>query len=289
MAESAAVPRPDVDPPHLLRETVLRPTKGWRSLNLSELFLYRDLMTFLAWRDLKVRYQQTLLGGAWAILQPLSTMVVFTFVFGKLAKLPSDGIPYPLFSFTALVIWTYFSQSLTGAVTSLINNTQLVEKVYFPRLILPMSATIRGLADLAVAFVFLLVVLAFYGIWPTWKALAVIPFTLLAVIATIGIGSGLAAINVRFRDVRQMMPLLVQLWLFATPVAYPASMAPAEWRSWLGINPMAGVVEGYRWALLNHSPFPLELVAVSTASALVMLVIGLAIFRRIENSFADII
>jgi lipopolysaccharide transport system permease protein len=289
MADSAIVPGPDAEPPHLLRETVIRPTKGWRSLNLGELYLYRDLMTFLAWRDLKVRYQQTLLGGAWAILQPLATMIVFTFVFGKLAKLPSDGVPYPLFSLTALVIWTYFSQSLTATVTSLINNTQLVEKVYFPRLILPMSSTIRGLADLAVAFAFLLLVLAFYGVWPTWQALAVIPFTLLAVIATIGIGSGLAAINVRFRDVRQMMPLLIQLWLFATPVAYPASMAPAEWRALLGLNPMAGVVEGYRWALLNTGPFPLELVAISTASALVMLVVGLAIFRRIENSFADII
>lgn len=289
MANDAVVPNSEPATPHLLRETVVRPTRGWRSLNLGELLLYRDLMAFLVWRDLKVRYQQTVLGGAWAIIQPLATMIVFTFVFGKLAKLPSDGIPYPLFSFTALVIWTYFSQAISGAVGSLIGNTQLIEKVYFPRLILPIAAAVRGLADLAVAFAFLLVVLLFYGVWPTWKAVFVIPFTLLAIIATVGIGSGLAAINVRFRDVRQMMPLLVQLWMFATPVAYPASMAPESLRPWLGLNPMAGVVEGYRWALLGTPTFPLDLIAMSTASALVMLVIGLFIFRRIESSFADII
>ena len=289
MADSAALPDHEASPPHILRETVVRPTSGWRALNLGELLLYRDLLMFLVWRDLKVRYQQTILGGAWAIIQPLATMLVFTVVFGKLAKLPSDGIPYPLFSFTALVIWTYFSQAVSGAVNSLIGNTQLIEKVYFPRLILPIAAVVRGLADLAVAFAFLLALLAFYGVWPTWKVVFVIPFTLLAIVATVGVGAGLAAVNVRFRDVRQMMPLLIQLWLFATPVAYPASMAPAEWRALLGLNPMAGVVEGYRWALLNTGPFPLELVAISTASALVMLVVGLAIFRRIENSFADII
>lgn len=289
MANDAVVSNSEPSAPHLLRETVVRPTRGWRSLNLGELLLYRDLMTFLVWRDLKVRYQQTVLGGAWAIIQPLATMIVFTFVFGKLAKLPSDGIPYPLFSFTALVIWTYFSQAISGAVGSLIGNTQLIEKVYFPRLILPIAAAVRGLADLAVAFGFLLLVLAFYGVWPTWKAVFVIPFTLLAIIATLGIGSGLAAINVRFRDVRQMMPLLVQLWLFATPVAYPSSMAPADLRPLLGLNPMTGVVEGYRWALLGTTPFPLDLVVMSTASALVMLVIGLFVFRRIESSFADII
>ncbi|CAN7225954.1 ABC transporter permease [Phenylobacterium sp. LjRoot164] len=289
MADSAVVPNHEAPAPHLLRETVVRPTSGWRSLNLGELFLYRDLLMFLVWRDLKVRYQQTILGSAWAIIQPLATMVVFTVVFGKLAKLPSDGVPYPLFSFTALVIWTYFSQAVTGAVNSLIGNTQLIEKVYFPRLILPIAAVVRGLADLAISFGFLIAMLAFYGVWPTWKVVFVVPFTLLAIIATVGVGAGLAAINVRFRDVRQMMPLLVQLWMFATPVAYPASMAPEKWRVLLGLNPMTGVVEGYRWAMLNTGPFPFDLVALSTASALVMLIIGLFVFRRIESSFADII
>ncbi len=289
MADSAVVPNHEASSPHLLRETVVRPTSGWRALNLGELLLFRDLLMFLVWRDLKVRYQQTILGSAWAIIQPLATMIVFTVVFGKLAKLPSDGIPYPLFSFTALVIWTYFSQAVSGAVNSLIGNTQLIEKVYFPRLILPIAAAVRGLADLAVAFAFLLALLAFYGVWPTWKVVFVIPFTLLAIIATVGVGAGLAAINVRFRDVRQMMPLLVQLWMFATPVAYPASMAPAAWRPLLGLNPMTGVVEGYRWAMLNTGPFPFDLVAMSTASALVMLIVGLFVFRRIESSFADII
>ncbi|MBA4010565.1 MAG: phosphate ABC transporter permease [Phenylobacterium sp.] len=289
MADSAVVPNQEAPAPHLLRETVVRPTSGWRSLNLGELLLYRDLLMFLVWRDLKVRYQQTILGSAWAIIQPLATMVVFTVVFGKLAKLPSDGVPYPLFSFTALVIWTYFSQAVTGAVNSLIGNTQLIEKVYFPRLILPIAAVVRGLADLAISFAFLIAMLAFYGVWPSWKVVFVIPFTLLAIIATVGVGAGFAAINVRFRDVRQMMPLLVQLWMFATPVAYPASMAPEKWRLLLGLNPMTGVVEGYRWAMLNTGPFPFDLVALSTASALVMLIIGLFVFRRIESSFADII
>jgi len=187
MADSAVVPNHEA-PPHLLRETVVRPTSGWRSLNLGRLFLYRDLLMFLVWRDLKVRYQQTILGSAWAIIQPLATMVVFTVVFGKLAKLPSDGVPYPLFSFTALVIWTYFSQAVNGAVNSLIGNTQLIEKVYFPRLILPIAAVVRGLADLAISFAFLIAMLAFYGVWPTWKVVFVIPFTLLAIVATVGKG-----------------------------------------------------------------------------------------------------
>ena len=289
MADSAALPDHEASPPHLLRETVVRPTSGWRALNLGELLLYRDLLMFLVWRDLKVRYQQTILGGAWAIIQPPAKAPCTKRSGGCPAKLPSDGIPYPLFSFTALVIWTYFSQAVSGAVNSLIGNTQLIEKVYFPRMILPIAAVVRGLADLAVAFAFLLALLAFYGVWPTWKVVFVIPFTLLAIVATVGVGAGLAAVNVRFRDVRQMMPLLVQLWMFATPVAYPASMAPEAWRPLLGLNPMTGVVEGYRWAMLNTGPFPFDLVAMSTASALVMLIVGLFVFRRIESSFADII
>lgn len=269
--------------------TVIRPSRGWRSLQIGELLRHRDLMKFLIWRDMKVRYQQTVLGGLWAIIQPLGTTAAFTLVFGKLAKVPSDGIPYPLFSFTGLVIWTFFSQAVIGAVGSLIGSTQLVEKVYFPRLVLPLAAVLRGLPDLAIAFVCLIAAMVYYGVVPGWQALWVLPLTLLAAIAAMGIGCGLGAINVRFRDVRQGVPLLIQLWLFLTPVAYPASLAPAAWRPLLGLNPMSGVVEGYRWALLGGAPPSPTLMALSTASALVSLFVGLAIFRRMESSFADII
>ena len=269
--------------------TVIRASQGWRSLQIAELLKHRDLMKFLIWRDMKVRYQQTLLGGLWAIIQPLGTTAAFTLVFGKLAKVPSDGIPYPLFSFTGLVIWTFFSQAVIGAVGSLIGSTQLVEKVYFPRLVLPLAAVLRGLPDLAIAFVCLIAAMVYYGVVPDWRVLWVAPLTLLAVIAATGVGCGLGAINVRFRDVRQGVPLLIQLWLFLTPVAYPASLAPQSWRPLLGLNPMAGVVEGYRWALLGGAPPSATLMGLSIISALVFLLAGFATFRRMESSFADII
>jgi lipopolysaccharide transport system permease protein len=282
---------PEVQAPRAadLKLTVIKPSRGWRALDLGELYAHRDLMGFLIWRDMKVRYQQTLLGGLWAILQPLATTATFTFVFGRLAKVPSDGIPYPLFSFTGLVIWNFFSGSFNAAVASLVESTQLIGKVYFPRLILPLSAACRGGADLAVAFACLLVMMLVYGVFPTWRALAVIPLTLVALAAATGLGAALGAINVRFRDVRHTIPLLTQMWLFLTPVAYPASLAPEVWRKWLALNPMTGVVEGFRWALLNSGPAPIGLMAISTASAVVMLVGGMAIFRRVEGVFADII
>ena len=271
------------------RVTVIGASRGWRSVNIGELIRHRDLMKFLIWRDMKVRYQQTVLGGLWAILQPLGTTAAFTLVFGKLAKMPSDGIPYPLFSFTGLVIWTYFSQALNAGVASLVGSTELVEKVYFPRLVLPLAAILRPLPDLAIAFAFLFGALLYYGVSLEWRALWVLPLTLLALVTATGVGCGLGAINVRFRDVRQTMPLLTQLWLFLTPVAYPASLAPAEWRMWLGLNPMAGVVEGYRWALLGGAAPSAELLTISVASATFLLLGGLAIFRRMEASFADVI
>lgn len=258
-------------------------------MHLTELLRHRDLLKFLIWRDIKVRYQQTLLGGLWAIIQPLGTTAAFTLVFGNLAKVPSDGIPYPLFSFTGLVIWTFFSQGLNGAVASLIGSTELVEKVYFPRLILPTAAVLRGIVDLAIAFAFLILLLFLYGVSLEWRALWVVPLTLLALVTAMGIGFALGAINVRYRDVRQAMPFLTQIWLFLTPVAYPASLAPAAWRPLLGLNPMASVVEGYRWALLGGTPPSAALLGVSCVSATVLLVAGLAVFRRMEGSFADII
>jgi lipopolysaccharide transport system permease protein len=269
--------------------TVILPTRGWRALDLVELLRRAELLRFLIWRDLKVRYQQTLLGGLWAILQPLAAAAVFTLVFGRLARIPSEGVPYPLFSLTGLVIWTFFTGAFGNAVGALVNNRQLVSKVYFPRLILPLSAALGGLMDFAVAFAALLAGLVLFGFGVPWTAVFVLPLILIALGAAIGLGAGLGAINVRFRDVRALMPLFVQLWLFLTPVAYPASLAPAAWRPLLGLNPMAGVVEGFRWALLRAGPAPVELVAVSTASALVLLVGGLVVFRRMERHFADII
>jgi lipopolysaccharide transport system permease protein len=269
--------------------TVILPTRGWRALDLVELLRRAELLRFLIWRDLKVRYQQTLLGGLWAILQPLAAAAVFTLVFGRLARIPSEGVPYPLFSLTGLVIWTFFTGAFGNAAGALVNNRQLVSKVYFPRLILPLSAALGGLMDFAVAFAALLAGLVLFGFGVPWTAVFVLPLILIALGAAIGLGAGLGAINVRFRDVRALMPLFVQLWLFLTPVAYPASLAPAAWRPLLGLNPMAGVVEGFRWALLRAGPAPVELVAVSTASALVLLVGGLVVFRRMERHFADII
>jgi lipopolysaccharide transport system permease protein len=287
----------DLLPGHRLRRdafwddelTVILPTRGWRAFDLAELVRRAELLRFLIWRDLKVRYQQTLLGGLWAILQPLATAAAFTLVFRRLARMPSDGIPYPLFSLTALVVWTFFAGALNGAVTSLVGNRQLISKVYFPRLILPLSAALGGLVDLAIGLACLVAGLLLFGLPVSWTAVWVLPLTLIALATATGLGAGLGAINVRFRDVRALMPLLVQLWLFLTPVAYPASLAPARWRPLLGLNPMSGVVEGYRWALLRAGPAPVELIAVSTLSALVLLVVGLVVFRKMEGFFADII
>jgi lipopolysaccharide transport system permease protein len=269
--------------------TVIVPTRGWRAFNIGELVGRSELLRFLVWRDLKVRYQQTLLGGLWAILQPLAGTAAFSLVFGRLARIPSDGIPYPLFCLTALIVWTFFAGALSGATGSLVNNVQLVNKVYFPRLILPLSAALGGLVDLAVGLACLAIAMALYGLPLPWTAVFVPPLTLIALVTAVGVGAGLGAINVRFRDVRAVMPLLVQLWLFLTPVAYPASLAPAAWRPLLALNPMTGVVEGYRWALLRTGPPPVELIAVSALSACVLLVAGLAVFRKMEGLFADII
>jgi lipopolysaccharide transport system permease protein len=269
--------------------TMIGPSRGWRALRLGEIIRHRDLLKFLIWRDLKVRYQQTVLGGLWAVIQPLGAAAAFTLVFGRLAKIPSDGVSYPIFSFTGLVIWTFFSQAMNGAVGSLIGSTELVEKVYFPRLILPLAAALRCLPDLAIAFGALLLALVYCGIPLEWRILWLLPLTLLALVAATGVGCALGAINVRFRDVRHVMPLLTQLWLFLTPVAYPASLAPERLRPFFGINPMAGVVEGFRWAALGAPPPSAGLMAMSVTSAAVLLLLGLAIFRRMESTFADVI
>ena len=272
-----------------LPETIIRPTSRWAALRLDQLWEYRELLAFFVWRDLKVRYKQTFLGAAWAILQPLLTMVVFSIVFGRLAKVPSDGLPYPIFAYAALLPWQLFARSVTESANSLVTHQQLITKVYFPRLLLPLAALLAGLVDFAIAFVVLLAMMVFYGIAPTGAVLMLPAFLLLAIAAGLGVGAWLSALNVRFRDVRYTIPFLIQLWLFATPIAYPTTLIPEKWRLLYGLNPMAGVVEGFRWALLGSEGAVGALWPTSTAAAMVLLISGLYYFRRMEREFADVV
>jgi lipopolysaccharide transport system permease protein len=256
---------------------------------LRELWEYRELLYFLIWRDVKVRYKQTVLGAAWAIIQPVFMMLVFSLFFGRLAKVPSDGIPYPVFAFCALIPWQLFAHALTESSNSLIANERLITKVYFPRLIVPMAAVLGGLVDFVIAFVLLLLMIVYYGIVPTWAIVTVPGFIVLAVLTALGVGLWLSALNVQYRDVRYTIGFLIQFWLFATPVAYPSSLIPEGWRAFYGLNPMAGVVEGFRWALLGKSEPPGTLLVVSIVVVVLILVGGLYYFRRTEQKFADII
>jgi len=265
----------------------IRPGRGWVALGLAELWAYRELLYFLAWRDVKVRYKQTALGAAWAILQPLATMAVFSVFFGRLAKVPSDGLPYPLFTFAALVPWTLFANALGQSSNSLVGNANLIKKVYFPRLVIPIAATLGGLVDFALELAVLGGMIAVYGVEVSARAAWLAPLALLAVVTSLGAGLWLSALNVEFRDVRYVLPFLTQFWLFATPVAYPSSLLGEPWHTLYGLNPMAGVVEGFRWALLGAGTRPGPLIAVSAAAAVVMLVSGAYYFRRMERTFAD--
>jgi lipopolysaccharide transport system permease protein len=269
--------------------TLIQPSRGWTSLKLRELWDYRELLVFLVWRDIKVRYKQTLLGAGWAVIQPFLTMVVFSIVFGRLAGIPSDGVPYPIFVYTALVPWTYFANALSQASHSLTAHERMLTKVYFPRLILPLAAVLAGLLDLAIAFVVLLGMMLYYGIVPTAAILTLPLFVLLATLTALAAGLWLAAWNVQFRDVRYVTAFLIQFWLFATPVAYPSSLAPEPWRALYGLNPMAGVVEGFRWALLGQAQTPGALLAVSVVAVAGLLLGGLYYFRRLERTFADVV
>jgi len=265
----------------------IRPSRGWRHLNLQELWEYRELLYFLSWRDIKVRYKQTALGAAWAIIQPFMTMVVFSLFFGKLAKMPSDGIPYPLFAFAALVPWTFFANGLAQSSNSLVQNSSMLQKIYFPRLIMPISTIVSGAVDFVVAFVVLILMMGYYGIAPTANIVWIPFLLLLEVVAALGIGLWLSALNVRFRDVRYVVPFLTQFWLFATPIAYPSSLLAEPWRTVYGVNPMVGVVEGFRWALLGTETAPGPMVVVSALASLALLTTGLYYFRRMEKTFAD--
>jgi lipopolysaccharide transport system permease protein len=267
----------------------IEPKKGWVSVDLNDLWHYRELLLFLAWRDVKVRYKQTALGAAWAVIQPLFTMLLFTVFFGRLAKVPSDGIPYPLFSYTALLPWQLFAYALTESSNSVVANERLITKVYFPRLIVPLASILAGLVDFAIAFVLVLGMMAWYHTAPTWAMLTLPLFLLFTIVTALAVGLWLSALNVQYRDVRYTLTFIVQFWLIASPVAYSASMVPAKWRPFYGINPMAGVIEGFRWALLGKTPAPGAMLWVSVLVVSVVLVGGLYYYRRMEKTFADLV
>ena len=265
----------------------IEPSKGWISLKLKDVWAYRELIYFLTWRDIKVRYKQTGLGVLWAVLQPLMTMLVFSLFFGKLAKMPSDGIPYPLFSLAGLVPWTFFSNGISQSSNSLVGSSNLVTKVYFPRLIIPIATIMAGVVDLGVAFILLCLMGLRYHVWVSVNVIWAPFFVLLAFVTALGVGLWLSALNVEYRDVRYIVPFLVQFWLFATPIAYPSSLLHQPWRTVFALNPMVGVVEGFRWSLLGKTAAPGPMIIASTSVAFALLISGAFYFRRMERSFAD--
>ncbi|MFQ6030357.1 MAG: ABC transporter permease [Dehalococcoidia bacterium] len=269
--------------------TIIRPPRGFSSLGLNDLWIYRELLYFLAWRDVKVRYKQTVLGLAWAIIQPVGTMVVFSIFFGKLANIPSDGLPYPLFTFVALLPWQLFSYSLSTASQSTVGQSALITKIYCPRLIIPVSSILGGLVDFVVAFGVLVIMMFAYSEIPAWRIVFLPGFIIMALATALGVGLWLAALNVHYRDVRYTLPFLTQFWLFISPVAYPASMVPGKWQWIYGVNPMAGVVEGFRWAILGNAPAPGIMLFISIAVTVVILISGVYYFRRMDRTFADVV
>ncbi|MBK8899804.1 MAG: ABC transporter permease [Anaerolineaceae bacterium] len=277
--------------------TVIRPSRGWVSLQLDEVWQYRELFYFFIWRDIKVRYKQTVLGAAWAIIVPFMNMVVFSLFFGRLANMPSDGIPYPLWNFAAQVPWQFFTNGVNNSANSLVTNSNMIKKIFFPRLVLPTAAAFSGIIDFFIAFLVLLLMILGYNAFDvagfsvrlTLNVLWLPFFLLLAMTTSLGVGLWLSAMNVQFRDVRHVVPFLVQFWLFATPIAYPSSLIPEPWRVVYGLNPMAGVVEGFRWALLNTDTPLGPMLVVSTITSLVLLLSGAYYFRRMEKTFADVV
>lgn len=275
----------------------IRPAHGWSALNLGDLWRYRELIYFMIWRDVKVRYKQTALGVTWAVLQPLLNMVVFTIFFGKLAQVPTGGIPYPIFSYVGLLPWGLFTKAISDAGRSLITNRTMITKVYFPRLAIPLASSLSGLVDFSIAFLVLLGMMVYYNFSPnsdyhiylSWRWLTLPLFILLAIVTSLGVGLWLSALNVLYRDINYILPFLTQFWLFVTPVAYSATMFSERWQFIISLNPMTGVVEGFRWALLGSEPGPGPLMAISVGISLILLVTGLYYFRRMERNFADLI
>jgi lipopolysaccharide transport system permease protein len=267
----------------------IRPSKGWLTLDFKELWRYRELIFFLTWRDIKVRYKQAVLGIAWAVLQPLLTMLIFTVIFGVLLQTPSQGLPYPLFALSALLPWQLFATALQRASISLVGNANLITKIYFPRLAIPLSSVMAALVDFGVSFVVLLGVMVYYGFWPGWKILWLAPMTLLTLFTALAVGLWLSALNVQYRDVQHMVPFIIQVWMYASPIVYPIQTIPEGiWRSLYGLNPMTGVIQGFRWALLGGTPPDITLL-VSSGMVLVLLISGLFYFRRMEKTFADLV
>lgn len=269
--------------------TRIAPSRGWVALRLRELWEYRELLYFLIWRDIKVRYKQTALGAAWAVLQPFFTMVVFSLIFGRLARIDSDGVPYPIFSYTALVPWQFFASGMQHATQGMVQHANMLKKVYFPRLALPIAKVLAGVVDSFLAFLVLLGLMLYFGIAPTANIVWLPPLLLLALVTSLGVSFWLSAANVRFRDVGYTVPFIIQFWMYATPIVYPASLLSEPWRSLYGLNPMAGVVEGFRWALLGTDTAPGPMIFLSALVALTLLVSGAYYFRRMEKTFADVI
>jgi lipopolysaccharide transport system permease protein len=267
----------------------LRPSRGWIHLDLKDLWLFRELIYFLTWRDVKVRYKQTLLGAGWAILQPLINMVVLSVIFGRFANMPTEGIPRPIYTFTALLPWGLFSKALSDAGRSMLANRSMITKIYFPRLIIPLSSVLGGLVDFSIQFVILLMMMLFYQYSPTIAVVTLPLFLLLALATALGFGLWLSALNVLYRDVNYILPFLIQLWLLVTPVAYSSSVVPEQWQWLYALNPMVGVVEGFRWALLDASPPDIQTLVISTGITIIVLVTGMYYFRRMERTFADLV
>jgi lipopolysaccharide transport system permease protein len=269
---------------------LIEPAHGWVSLGLRELWQYRELLYFLTWRDIKVRYKQTLLGASWAILQPVFTMIVMSIFFGRLAKMPSDGMPYPIFNYTALLPWTFFAGGLSRAAGSVVGSAGLIKKVYFPRLVVPISGVLAGIPDFLLSFVVLFGMMIYYDIYPTAASIIWLPlFLLLAGVTALGVGLWFAALNAEYRDIRYLITFITQFWMYATPVVYPASLLNDPWKTLYGLNPMVGVVEGFRWTLLGKGSSPSPMVAVSAVVAVLLLIGGAYYFRRMEKTFADVV
>jgi len=267
----------------------IKPTKGLQFIRIKEIKEYKDLIYLMAVRDVKVKYSQTVLGGFWAILQPLVSMVVFSVILGKFGKIPSDGVAYPLFSFVGLVAWNYFMKAVTGSSGSLVYNRSLLSKVYFPRFIIPLTPVLSGLVDFAVAFATLVCMMGFFGVYPS-ISVALVPFLLLLMmVSAFGVGSLLSALNAKYRDINHVTVFVIQLWMFISPVVYPTSMVPEKYRSVFILNPLVGILEGFRWALLGKTPFPGQMLIVSTIASVILFIAGLLYFKRMERFFADII
>lgn len=268
--------------------TIIRPAKGWIAIDLKELWDYKELIYTFASRDIKVRYKQTALGAGWAIIQPLFTMVIFTIIFGRFAKIPSEGIPYPLFSYAALLPWTLFAEGITRSTSSMITNRHIMTKVYFPRLVMPISGILSPVVDFTVAFIILIGMILYYGFIPTINIVWLPAFILLALATSLGVGLWLSALNVQYRDFQYTVPFIVQLWLYSSPVVYASSLVPEEYRLIYGLNPMAGVIEGFRWALLGTEP-PSSMIFISVLMVAVILISGAYYFKRVEKTFADVV